>query len=121
MVTTSRDPSAKLKMFAKEFRLLLPNSKKLNRGKHDIKTLVKECQANDFTDFVIIHEHRGNPDTLEICHLPYGPTAYFNITDCVMRHDIPEVGTMSEAYPHLIFENFNTHLGKRVKTILQAL
>lgn len=31
-----------------------------------------------------------------------------------MRHDIPNIGTMSEAYPHLIFHNFKTRLGKRV-------
>lgn len=31
-----------------------------------------------------------------------------------MRHDIPNVGTMSEAYPHLIFHNFKTKLGERV-------
>ena len=31
-----------------------------------------------------------------------------------MRHDIPKVGTMSEAYPHLIFHNFKTKLGERV-------
>jgi len=121
MVTTSRDPSSKLKQFAKEFRLLIPNSKRLNRGNHEMKSLINACRANSVTDFIIIHEHRGNPDTLIVCHLPYGPTAYFNISDCVMRHDIPGVGTMSEAYPNLIFHNFNTSLGKRVMTILQAL
>ena len=31
-----------------------------------------------------------------------------------MRHDIPKIGTMSEAYPHLIFHNFNSKLGERV-------
>lgn len=31
-----------------------------------------------------------------------------------MRHDVPDIGTMSEAFPHLIFHNFTTRLGKRV-------
>ncbi len=53
-------------------------------------------------------------DGLLICHLPYGPTASFSLTHTVMRHDIPNVGTMSEAAPHLIFHNFNTKLGGRV-------
>lgn len=57
---------------------------------------------------------RGNPDGLVICHLPNGPTAYFNLTDVVMRHDIPNIGTMSEQYPHLIFHNFKSNLGLRV-------
>jgi len=121
MITTSRDPSSKLKQFAKEVKLLFPNSQRLNRGNHEMKALISACRSNDVTDFIILHEHRGNPDGMIISHLPYGPTAYFNISNTVMRHDIPDVGTMSEAYPHLIFHNFTTNLGKRVKTILQAL
>ncbi len=53
-------------------------------------------------------------DGLVVCHLPYGPTASFSISSTVMRHDIPDVGTMSEAAPHLIFHNFKTKLGQRV-------
>lgn len=48
---------------------------------------------------VVVHEHRGEPDGLVVCHLPYGPTAYFGIHHVVTRHDIgtkSEVGTMSE-------------------------
>lgn len=56
-------------------------------------------------------------DTLIISHLPYGPTATFTIYNTVMRHDIPNVGTMSEAYPHLIFHNLKTKLGERVRPI----
>ncbi|KAI7247839.1 hypothetical protein KC335_g18710, partial [Hortaea werneckii] len=38
-------------------------------------------------------------------------------------HDIPNAsrGTVSESYPHLIFEGFSTQLGKRVVKILQHL
>lgn len=32
-----------------------------------------------------------------------------------MRHDIPDIGTMSEAHPHLIFHNFTSRLGQRVR------
>ena len=57
-------------------------------------------------------------DGLVICHLPFGPTASFSITNTVMRHDIPDVGTMSEAAPHLIFHNFKTELGLRVCVVI---
>lgn len=53
-------------------------------------------------------------DGLVVSHLPFGPTAYFTLSNTVMRHDIPKIGTMSEAYPHLIFHNFNSKLGERV-------
>lgn len=121
MVTTSRDPSSKLKQFVKEMRLLFPNSQRINRGNYEIKQLVDACRANDVTDLILVQEHRGVPDGLVICHLPYGPTAYFNLSNVVMRHDIPDVGTMSEAYPHLIFNNFSSKLGNRVKSILKYL
>lgn len=121
MITTSRDPSARLKRFAKEFRLIIPNAQRLNRGNYEFNQLIEACRANDVTDFVVINETRGQPDGLIICHLPYGPTAYFTISDMVMRHDIPDIGTMSEAYPHLIFHNFKTRLGERATKILKFL
>ena len=92
MLTTSRDPSARLKKFAKEFRLLIPNSQRLNRGNYEFGQLLAACRANGVTDFMVLHEHRGQPDGLIICHLPFGPTAYFTISDLVMRHDIPDIG-----------------------------
>ena len=42
----------------------------------------------------------------------------------VLRHDIGEkkkVGTISEAYPHLVIDNFTSKLGQRVGNILKYL
>lgn len=102
-------------------KLLFPNSQRLNRGNYEMKQLVNACRANDVTDFIVIHETRGEPDALVVCHLPYGPTAYFQLCNTVMRHDVPKMGTMSEAYPHLIFHNFKSRLGQRVMNILKYL
>jgi len=121
MITTSRDPSSRLKMFAKEVRLIFPNSQRINRGNYEINQLVNACRANDVTDLIMLSEHRGVPDGMIVSHLPYGPTAYFTLSNVVMRHDIPDVGTMSEAYPHLIFHKFSSKLGERVKNILKYL
>lgn len=121
MITTSHEPSARLKMFVKELRLTLPNSQRMNRGKYELKQIVHACKANDVTDLIIVHEHRGVPDNLVISHLPHGPTAFFNISGVVMRHDIPDIGHMSEKNPHLVFHNFKTILGQRVVKILKHL
>jgi U3 small nucleolar ribonucleoprotein protein IMP4 len=121
VITTSHNPSSRLKQFAKELRLMFPNAQRLNRGNYVMSQLVQACIANDITDLIIIHEHRGDPDGLVVCHLPYGPTASFSLSNTVMRHDLPDVGTMSEAYPHLIFHNFKTNLGLRVQSILKYL
>lgn len=145
-----------------------------------ISELVETCRNHDFTDIVVVHEHRGEPDGMVVCHLPFGPTAFFGVyntvsapspscpeclvillfraywgkllsmhfqclqyftdaasedaaltqSEChscarqVLRHDIGEkkkVGTISEAYPHLIINNFTSRLGQRVGNILKFL
>lgn len=124
VITTSRAPSSRLAQFAKELRLLFPNAERLNRGNILISDLVSSCRANAYTDIIIAHENRGQPDGLIVSHLPHGPTAYFSLRHCVMRHDVAgevEVPNMSEAYPHLIFHSFNTKLGRRVVQVLQHL
>ncbi|KAM9998967.1 hypothetical protein ACTFIZ_002519 [Dictyostelium cf. discoideum] len=121
LVTTSREPSSRLIQFTKELRMLFPNAQKMNRGAHVVKELVDACRANDVTDLVIAHEHRGEPVGLVISHLPYGPTAYFEIKNCVMIHDIDEATPPSLAFPHLIFHNFTTPLGERTENILKYL
>ncbi|KAI9012801.1 anticodon-binding protein [Gaertneriomyces semiglobifer] len=121
LVTTSRDPSSRLQQFAKEIRLMLPNSQRVNRGNYVLKDIVEACRNNEATDLVILHEHRGQPDGMVVCHFPYGPTAYFTLHNVVLRHDIPDRGTVSEQYPHLIFHNFNSNLGNRVQNVLKYL
>uniref|UniRef100_A0A915EUG4 Brix domain-containing protein n=1 Tax=Ditylenchus dipsaci TaxID=166011 RepID=A0A915EUG4_9BILA len=90
VVTTSRNPSSKLKIFAKEMKLVLPNSRRINRGHHDIKGIVHACKANGWC----LTKQEG-------------------LANVVMRHDIPECGPMSEQYPHLIFHNVNSKIGER--------
>uniref|UniRef100_H0W7B1 IMP U3 small nucleolar ribonucleoprotein 4 n=1 Tax=Cavia porcellus TaxID=10141 RepID=H0W7B1_CAVPO len=63
----------------------------------------------------------GGEVGLIVSHLPFGPTAYFTLCNVVMRHDIPDLGTMSEAKPHLIFHGFSSRLGRRVSDILRYL
>nr|WCZ58787.1 U3 small nucleolar ribonucleoprotein IMP4 [Seculamonas ecuadoriensis] len=121
LLTTSRDPSPRLQQFAKELKLIFPNCQRMNRGHYIVKDIVQACRKNEFTDLVIVHEHRGVPDGLIVSHLPYGPTAYFAVVNTVMRHDIDAEGTIPQAYPHLIFENFTTKLGSRIKNVLQYL
>ncbi len=121
IITTSHGPSSRLKQFAKEMKLIIPNSQRINRGNYQTKQLIEACRANECTDLILLHETRGQPDAIQICHLPYGPTAYFTLYNVVMRHDIEDVGTMSEAYPHLIFNNFTSNLGKRCMNILKYI
>lgn len=54
-------------------------------------------------------------------HLPFGPTAYFTLTNCVLRHDIAECKPASQAHPHIILDGMNSKVGARVHRMLQAL
>jgi len=121
MVTTSRDPSSRLVQFAKEMSLIFPNAQRINRGAYTTKEVVEACRSNEVTDLVLVHEHRGEPDGLVISHMPHGPTAFFGLTSVVTRHDIKAKESVSEAYPHLIFEAFESKLGTRVTNVLKHL
>ncbi|XP_065189562.1 U3 small nucleolar ribonucleoprotein protein IMP4-like [Sycon ciliatum] len=121
VITTSHDPSSKLKQFCKEMCLVFPNCQRLNRGNHVVGQLVEACRANNVTDLIIVHEHRGEPDGLVVSHLPFGPTASFTLSDTVMRHDTEGKEKMSQVFPHLVFDGFSSKLGSRVKDILKYL
>lgn len=124
LITTSRNPSAPLTQFVKELKFVFPNAQQMNRGGQVIKEIIETCRAHDFTDVILVHEHRGVPDGITISHLPFGPTAYFGLLNVVTRHDIKDkkaIGTMSEAYPHLILNKFSTKLGERTANILKHL
>jgi U3 small nucleolar ribonucleoprotein protein IMP4 len=123
VITTSRDPSSKLLQFSKEMRLVFPNSHRINRGNYVVKELAEACRANDVTDLIVVHEHRGTPDALIVSHFPHGPTVYFTLNNVALRHDIGSYknSTVSEQYPHLIFENFSSQLGERIRDVLKYL
>lgn len=121
IITTSRSPSVKLLQFSKEVKLMFPNSIKLNRGNYIIPELVQLCQKSSINDLIILHEHRGTPTSFTINHFPHGPSAIFTLHNVKLRHDLPNLGNVSESYPHLIFEGFTTKLGKRVEQIIKHL
>ncbi|TNJ27228.1 putative U3 small nucleolar ribonucleoprotein IMP4 [Giardia muris] len=121
LLTTSRDPSTRLKAFAKELRILFPTAQRVNRGSHTIGELVSVARESGFTDLLLVHETRGNPDGLIVSHLPYGPTAHFTLSDVVLRSEVKEIGTALEQAPHLIFEGFQSPLGHRFRKVLQHL
>jgi len=58
-----------------------------------------------------------------VSHFPHGPTVYFSLHNVQLRHDIESYqnSTVSEQYPHLIFENFSSRLGVRLRDVLKYL
>ncbi|KAM4880003.1 U3 small nucleolar ribonucleoprotein IMP4 isoform 4-T4 [Sylvia borin] len=121
MVTTSRDPSSRLRLFAKELCLLLPGARRMNRGRAELGALVGACRAAGVTDLLVLHETRGRPDGLTVSHLPHGPTAHFTLSGAVLRQEVGGLGGAPLAAPHLLLLHLDSTLGKRVGTILKHL
>ncbi|KAK4052522.1 snoRNA-binding rRNA-processing protein imp4 [Microbotryomycetes sp. JL221] len=121
LITTSRDPSSKLSQFAKEMRLCFPGATRINRGNYVMKELADACRTNQITDLIVLHEHRGVPDAMMVSHFPHGPTVLFTLNNVVLRHGLEGVqqATISEQYPHLIFEGFSSKLGHRIRDVLK--
>lgn len=57
---------------------MFPAAQRMNRGNHEIATLVRACKANNVTDLVIIHETRGQPGW-------FIHSSKFNVTDVVEK------------------------------------
>ena len=62
-------------------------------------------------------------DAMIVSHFPHGPTVLFTLHNVNLRHDIASYkeSTVSEQYPHLIFENFSSPLGGRIRDVLKYL
>ena len=48
-------------IFWQEMCLVFPNCQRVNRGNHVVSQLVDACRANNVTDLIMLHEHRGEP------------------------------------------------------------
>lgn len=55
-----------------------------------LEDLINLCLNKNLTDLILLHEHRGQPDGMIICHFPVGPTVYFGLQNVVLRHDVKE-------------------------------
>lgn len=124
LITTSSSPSTPCLRFAKELKLVVPNSERINRGQLSEKELVDLCKRDDVTDLIEISgaDGEGRPTMMKVCHFPFGPTALFTLTDITMRADLPvKPPHMSQQNPHLIFHRFETKIGERIMDILRFL
>lgn len=124
LLTTSGHPSQPTIIFAKELKLLFPNCIRINRGQTNATGLAELCRREEVTDLIEVSgsDKQGRPTMLQISHFPFGPTIRFTLSDIVMRADLPgKPAHMSEAYPNLIFDKFDSPLGLRIKSILKYL
>ncbi|EJW04830.1 hypothetical protein EDEG_00967 [Edhazardia aedis USNM 41457] len=83
LITTVRDPSDKLKHFARRIAHIL-NTTTVTRGSLTIKDLESYMERSQFNAIIIIAENRGTPSKLSLCMYPYGPLMNFSLFNIVM-------------------------------------
>jgi rRNA maturation protein Rpf1 len=72
-----------------------------------------------YTSLIVINERTNQPYSMMIIALPYGPTAYFRITNVFTRSDlIGAVKPMIDCPPEVVMTNFKTRLGRRLGRLL---
>ncbi|KAG6536568.1 hypothetical protein ZIOFF_001626 [Zingiber officinale] len=90
LLTTSRELSQHLGQFVKVCFCTLPivifhlvMFRRSIKALSVISEIIEFCRAHEYIDVIFVHEHRGEPDNLVICHLPFGPTAFFELLNVV--------------------------------------
>ncbi|KAL8622499.1 Ribosome production factor 1 [Nucella lapillus] len=121
MITTNDRPSSRTNKFCKELKKVIPNSTVLYRRGLDLKKVIPQAVAHDFTDLIVVNENMKTPNALLVCHLPDGPTAHFKLSNIKLSTEIRGADSMSEQRPEVILSNFNTRLGHSVGRMLSCL
>lgn len=111
-VTTSRDPSSRLKQFAKHLSLIL-NASSVTRGSMTIKELAEQ----NFDVLVMVGESHGQANSLILTYFPYGPTFYFSLHNVRLLSRTKPFSTKAL----LILENFGTDIGLKLKQNLSYM
>ncbi|NXR25331.1 IMP4 protein, partial [Cinclus mexicanus] len=120
MVTTSRDPSSRLRLFVKWVWAVLGMAR-VGCGSGGCG-YVWVCPWPSLTTLIpSMGAPTPSPDGLTVSHLPHGPTAHFTLSGAVLRQEVGGLGGAPLAAPHLLLLRLDSTLGKRVGTILKHL
>ncbi|XP_035699880.1 ribosome production factor 1-like [Branchiostoma floridae] len=121
LITSSDRPRSTTTRFLKELGQCIPNSEIYYRRGLDLKKVIPQALAKEFTDIIVINEDRRKPNGMLLCHLPDGPTAHFKISNVKLHDEIKRAPKSTEHHPEVILNNFNTRLGHTVGRMFAAL
>merc|ERR1719219_2127900 len=126
LVTSADHGSHRTIKFARDLADVIPNAKYYYRKGLPLKKIIKQCEANEYTELIVINEDRRVPNGLVLCHLPEGPTAHFKLTSSKLSKEMKKKCKIckkfdKEVKPEVILNNFNTMLGHRVGRMLASI
>nr|XP_023023565.1 probable ribosome production factor 1 [Leptinotarsa decemlineata] len=122
LITYADNPMKKTRIFGRELTRIIPNSVSLYRNRSGVKKIVKSAIKKEYTDILVINEHRKEPDGLLVIHLPNGPTAHFRVSNVKITTELRKNHKDITAHrPEVILNNFATRLGLTVGRMLGSL
>lgn len=122
LITFADNPMQKTRIFGRELRRIIPNSTSRYRNRSGVKKIVKSAIREDFTDVLIINEHKKEPDGLLLIHLPNGPTAHFKLSNVRITTEMKRSHKdISHHRPEIVLNRFSTRLGLTVSRMLASL
>ncbi|CAD6199074.1 unnamed protein product [Caenorhabditis auriculariae] len=122
-VLITMSPKAKITTwkFCFELKKCIPNAEMFSRKNVLLKRIVEQAIEKEYTDLIVVHEDKKQPNGIVLCHLPEGPTAYFKINSLTFTEDLKRFGESTSHYPEVILNNFNTRLGHNIARMFACL
>ena len=121
MITTMKKPSARVRAFLKCILKVIPNTFYFKRLGYNISSIVRYASNYDFTGILVLQEKSAQPIGIYCCHLPYGPTFFYRLTNMKLPQEIPGAVDSTDNNPELIFNNFDSWYGQRSMRQLTSL
>ncbi|CAN8073913.1 unnamed protein product, partial [Agarophyton chilense] len=121
VITTALAASEPSFAFVKQILPVFFGATYFERHHTSISQFCAAAVDKQFTDVLLVKEHKSAVSTLTHIHLPSGPTAIYSVSSFVPAHRIPGHGRCTAHTPELILNNFTTALGLRVARMLASL
>ncbi|KAK8138871.1 hypothetical protein PG984_002251 [Apiospora sp. TS-2023a] len=112
---------------AKMLTSFFPNSDYVPRSAHkyahkySVREIAKYASNRDYTAILILGEDQKKPKSLDIVHLPSGPTFSFSVSNWMDVKRLPGHGNPQDFHPELLLNGFVTPLGVLTARILMSL
>lgn len=123
LITTADHGSHRTIKFCRDLADVIPNAKYYYRKGLPLKKIIKQCEAHEYSELIVVNEDRRIPNGLVLCHLPDGPTAHFKLTNSKLSKEMKKVSKKfdKDIKPEVIMNNFNTMLGHRVGRMMASI
>merc|ERR1711939_82220 len=126
LLTTSPRPHGPTYAFLNELQSLLGGKRYAQvvprkNKRFELSRVVKWATKRGYGAIIVVGEDlHGEPATLTLSLLPYGPCAHFRLTSVALHRQISNSANPTAHAPELVLSNFSTPLGLSIGRLLQS-